>query len=79
MMDDLFDEVLALCLDRLADGDDVDACVIDFPECPDLRPLLEIAQALAASGPRAVGQPSTGGDPSGIMFLEPRRRLRPTA
>lgn len=47
-MDDQFDEVLAVCLDRIADGDDIEACVADFPAYADLRPLLEIAAALSA-------------------------------
>jgi hypothetical protein len=45
-MDELFEEVLAICLDRLSDGDTVEACMADFPECPDMRPLLELAAAL---------------------------------
>jgi hypothetical protein len=50
-MDEMFDEVLAICLDRLSDGDDVEACVADFADCPDLQPLLEIAAALTAAAP----------------------------
>ena len=45
-MIDLFDELLSICLDRLADGDTVAACVADFPEVPDLGATLEIASAL---------------------------------
>ena len=48
-MDDMFEEVLAICLDRLSDGDDVESCVADFPECPELGPLLEIAAALSSA------------------------------
>ena len=48
-MDEMFEEVLAICLDRLSDGDDVESCVADFPECPDLQPLLELAAALSAA------------------------------
>ena len=48
-MDEMFEEVLAICLDRLSDGDDVESCVADFPECPDLQPLLELAAALSAT------------------------------
>ena len=49
-MIDLFDELLAICLDRLADGDTVADCVMDFPEVPDLGPMLETAAALMALG-----------------------------
>lgn len=70
-MDDMFEEVLAICLDRLADGDDVDACAADFPECPELRPLLEIADALSKVGPMA---PRTSGSPCAA----PRKRARET-
>ncbi len=45
-MIDLFDELLSICLDRLADGDTVADCVMDFPEVPDLGPMLETAAAL---------------------------------
>ena len=47
-MIDLFDELLSICLDRLADGDTVADCVADFPEVPDLEGLLETAAALMA-------------------------------
>jgi hypothetical protein len=47
-MDEMFEEVLAICLDRLSDGDDIASIVADFPECPDLQPLLELAAALSA-------------------------------
>lgn len=45
-MIDLFDELLSICLDRLADGDTVADCVLDFPEVSDLGPMLETAAAL---------------------------------
>lgn len=45
-MIDLFDELLSICLDRLADGDAVADCIADFPEVPDLGPMLETAAAL---------------------------------
>jgi len=45
-MTDLFEEVLAVCLDRLEDGDSVDQCVEEYSEFPDLRETLEIAEAL---------------------------------
>ena len=54
-MDEMFEEVLAICLDRLSDGDDVESCVADFPECPDLQPLLEIAAALTRSRRTTTG------------------------
>ena len=75
-MDEMFEEVLAICLDRLSDGDDVESSVADDPECPDLQPLLEIAAALtgaAAENRRRVDRTPT--------WLLPRRheeRLRPT-
>lgn len=75
-MDEMFEEVLAICLDRLSDGDDVEACLADYPECPDLQPLLELAAALtevAADNHRRVDRTPT--------WLLPRRReerLRPT-
>ena len=75
-MDEMFEEVLAICLDRLSDGDDVAACVADYPECPDLEPLLEIAAALntiSVENHTRVDRTPT--------WLKPRRheeRLRPT-
>jgi hypothetical protein len=75
-MDEMFEEVLAICLDRLSDGDTVAACVADYPDCPDLEPLLEIATALSTTSEadhrRGDRQPT---------WLQPRRdeiRLRPT-
>ncbi len=47
-MIDLFDELLSICLDRLADGDTVADCVMDFPDVPELEGLLETAAALIA-------------------------------
>ena len=57
-MIDLFDELLAICLDRLADGDTVADCVLDFPEVPDLEGLLETAAALMALGHERPSRPS---------------------
>jgi hypothetical protein len=74
-MDEMFDEVLAICLDRLSDGDDVASCIADFPECPDLEPLLEIAAALSAASDDAAKR-----DDRAPAWLRPRRdeiRLRP--
>jgi hypothetical protein len=75
-MDEMFEEVLAICLDRLSDGDSIESCVADFPECPELGPLLEIAAALSSASDAdhdRVDQEPT--------WLHPRRpvdRLRPT-
>jgi hypothetical protein len=73
-MNDMFEEVLAICLDRLADGDTVAACVADFPECPDLEPLLSLAAALSdvgATAPQPVRGPTR-------LYRRPLARLRPT-
>ena len=75
-MDDLFEEVLAICLDRLTDGDDIESCVADYPECPDLRPLLELAEALSAES-----RSDRSRDDRSPTWLRPRAdqiRLRPT-
>ena len=75
-MDAMFDEVLAICLDRLSDGDDVEACMADFPECPDMRPLLELAMALNELAEAERNHPDLS-----PTWLKPRRtadRLRPT-
>lgn len=75
-MDDLFEEVLAICLDRLSDGDAIESCVADFPECLDLGPLLEIAAALSAES-----RVDRGRDNRTPTWLRPRAdqiRLRPT-
>jgi hypothetical protein len=75
-MDELFDEVLAICLDRLSDGDTVEACMADFPECPDMRPLLELAAALSE-----LADDDRRGRDASPTWLKPRRaldRLRPT-
>jgi hypothetical protein len=75
-MDDMFEEVLAICLDRLSDGDDIASCVADFPECPELQPLLEIAAALSAASDEAAKR-----DDRAPKWLRPRHdeiRLRPT-
>src|SRR5581483_9562323 len=47
-MTEMFDEVLAICLDRLTDGDTIDQCVDDYPACPELRETLEVAELLMA-------------------------------
>jgi hypothetical protein len=75
-MDEMFEEVLAICLDRLSDGDDVASCVADFPECPDLEPLLELAAALSAASDDTVKRVDRA-----PTWLRPRRSevsLRPT-
>ena len=75
-MDDMFEEVLAICLDRLSDGDDIESCITDFPECLDLLPLLEIVAAL-----RALSDDDNGHADRAPAWLLPRHRaerLRPT-
>jgi hypothetical protein len=76
MMDEMFEEVLAICLDRLSDGDDVEACVADFPECPDLQPLLEIAAALTSAS--ADNHRRSDRIPTWLLPRHNEVRLRPT-
>ena len=75
-MDEMFEEVLAICLDRVTDGDSVASCVADYPERPDLEPLLELAAALTAvaedAGPREDRAPTW------LTPRKPAKRLRPT-
>jgi hypothetical protein len=75
-MDEMFEEVLAICLDRLSDGDDIASCVADFPECPDLQPLLELAAALT----EVADDTARGGDqaPTWLRPRQEEQRLRPT-
>ncbi|MGE3269872.1 MAG: hypothetical protein AB7P40_14060 [Chloroflexota bacterium] len=73
-MDDMFEEVLAICLDRLADGDDVASCTADFPECPDLEPLLELAAVLTEVGTQRA---PTDRFPTWLV-QRPPTQLRPT-
>lgn len=75
-MDEMFEEVLAICLDRLSDGDDVESCVADYPECPDLRPLLEIAAALTAMS--AENHRRVDRTPTWLLPRRHEERLRPT-
>ncbi len=49
-MEVLFEEALALCLDRVADGDSPASCAESFPEFTALLPLLQIAAELIAPG-----------------------------
>jgi len=49
-MEELFEEALALCLDRVADGDSPASCADDFPELQGLLPLLQLAAGLIALG-----------------------------
>jgi len=49
-MEELFEEALALCLDRVADGDSPANCADDFPELHGLLPLLQLAAALLTLG-----------------------------
>jgi hypothetical protein len=76
MMDEIFDEMLAICLDRLLDGADVDSCLADYPKCSDLRPLLEVAAALIAAS--AVHRRLADRTPVWLMPRRHRERLRPT-
>ena len=75
-MDEMFEEVLAICLDRLSDGDEVESCVADYPECPDLRPLLEIAAALTAVS--AENSRRVDRTPTWLLLRRHEERLRPT-
>lgn len=56
-MEELFEEVLALCLDRIADGDSPASCAADFPDFADLLPLLEIAAELMVLPRREANGP----------------------
>src|SRR5437764_1038667 len=47
-------EVVAICLDRLSDGDTVDQCAADYPECAELRETLEVAELLMATAAARV-------------------------
>ena len=73
-MNEMFEEVLAICLDRLADGDSVAACVADFPECSELESLLELAAALSETGHARV---KADRGPTWLI-RRPAKRLRPT-
>lgn len=75
-MDELFEEVLAICLDRLSDGDDVESCVADYPECPDLGPLLELAAGLSATSAESVKRADRA--PTWLLPRRNEKRLRPT-
>ena len=75
-MDEMFEEVLAICLDRLSDGDSVESCLADFPECPELEPLLEIAAALSASS--ADNFKRADRTPTWLLPRRHEERLRPT-
>jgi hypothetical protein len=75
-MDEMFEEVLAICLDRLSDGDDIESCVADFPECPELRDLLEIAAALSSSS--AADNARVDQTPTWLFPPQDRGLLRPT-
>ncbi len=75
-MDEMFEEVLAICLDRLSDGDTIESCVADFPECPDLQPLLEIAAALSATSEDKSRRADR--TPTWLLPRQHEERLRPT-
>ena len=75
-MDEMFEEVLAICLDRLSDGDTIEACLADFPECPELEPLLEIAAALSTTS--ADNFKRADRTPTWLLPRRHEERLRPT-
>jgi hypothetical protein len=75
-MDDMFEEVLAICLDRLSDGDSVESCVADFPECPELEPLLDIAAVLSSASEDAHRR--TDRTPKWLKPRQSQAWLRPT-
>ena len=53
-------DILELCLERLAQGDTVENCLADYPqEAAELRPLLQAAQQLHSLSPQ---QPSVAAD-----------------
>jgi hypothetical protein len=77
-MNDTFDEVLAICLDRLTDGESVARCAADYPEHPGLGPSLEVAEALMRFA-------ASNAEPRWLRTSQVRltsnfglRRLRPT-
>lgn len=46
-----FDDILNECLNRMASGEDLEQCLHDYPDLSEkLRPLLEIASTVKASG-----------------------------
>ena len=75
-MDEMFEEVLAICLDRLSDGDDVESCMADYPECPDLQPLLVIAAALSSASADHLRRADRA--PTWLLPRRHEERLRPT-
>ena len=72
-MEEVFEEVLALCLDRVVDGDSPAACAADFPDYPDLLPLLEFAGGLSAL-PRSEPSPPWRLPPRDDVARFPARR-----
>ncbi|MFN8525171.1 MAG: hypothetical protein U0821_18910 [Chloroflexota bacterium] len=56
-MDDVFEETLSLCLDRIADGDDPEDCAAEFAEFPQLLSLLELAVDISAIPGRKSPRP----------------------
>ena len=75
-MAEMFAEMLAICLDLLSDGDSVESCGADYPECPDLQPLLEIAAALSASSADNARRADRA--PTWLLPRRQEKRLRPT-
>jgi len=78
-MNDLFDELLSICLDRLEDGDTVADCMADFPECSELKPLLETATALTALGQERHGRLWPSGQRRRVAFPAGEYHLLRTA
>lgn len=72
-MEELFEEALALCLDRVADGDSPGSCADDFPELHGLLPLLQVAAALIAL--RRVQTERRWLSTSGVRPFNPSRDL----
>ena len=76
VMDDVFEEVLALCLDRIEDGDSAEACAADFPDFPDLLSLLELATALRSMPREEPRRSWLGFSINRVAQRARRRRLR---
>ncbi len=64
-MEEVFDEVLAVCLDRIVDGDSAEACAAEFPDFPDLLPLLQLANDLRSVPGSEGWLDSASGHPPG--------------
>ena len=76
---DLFDELLSICLDRVADGDTVADCMADFPDCPELARLLETAAALMVLRDERPSRPGPRPSRGCVAAPSNESRLRWTA